>query len=63
MPETLDVGLHERRRAQRLQDPEYRAAYERVACEIAQADAVIRQLDASARDRGSPGAELRVVPK
>lgn len=55
MPETLDVGLHERRRAQRLQDPEYRAAYERVACEIAQADAVIRQLDASARDRGSPG--------
>src|SRR5207253_4920537 len=42
----LDVSVHERRRERRMQDPEYRAAYERAAREIAQTDAVIRQLDA-----------------
>jgi hypothetical protein len=40
---TLDVGFHERRRAARMQDPEYREAYERAAREIAQTDAVIRK--------------------
>ena len=41
----LDVSAHERRREQRMQDPQYRAAYERAARELAQTDAVIRQLD------------------
>jgi hypothetical protein len=40
---TVDVGFHERRHAARMQDPEYREAYERAAREIAQTDAVIRE--------------------
>jgi ribosome-binding protein aMBF1 (putative translation factor) len=54
----LDVGLHERRRARRMQDPEYRAAYERAAGEIAQTDTVIRELDALRIDLGMSKAEL-----
>jgi len=54
----LDVGLHERRRERRMQDPEYRAAYERAAREVAQTDAVIRQLDALRADLGISKAEL-----
>jgi ribosome-binding protein aMBF1 (putative translation factor) len=58
MAETLDAGLHEHRRARRLRDPEYRAAYDRVTGEIAQTDAVIRQLDALRADMGMSKAEL-----
>ena len=58
MAETLDAGPHERRRARRMRDPEYRAAYERIAGEIAQTDAVIRQLDALRADMGMSKAEL-----
>ncbi len=54
----LDVSVHERRRARRMGDPEYRAAYERAAREIAQTDAVIRQLDALRMDLGMSKAEL-----
>lgn len=54
----LDVGVHERRRERRMQDPEYRAAYERSAREIAQTDAVIRQLDTLRVDLGISKAEL-----
>ncbi len=54
----LDVGLHERRRVRRMQDLEYRAAYERAAGEIAQTDAVIRELDALRIDLGMSKAEL-----
>lgn len=54
----LDVSVHERRRAGRMGDPEYRAAYERAAREIAQTDAVIRQLDALRVDLGMSKAEL-----
>jgi len=54
----LDVGLHERRRDRRMQDPEYRAAYERAAREVAQTDAVIRQLDLLRADLGMSKAEL-----
>jgi ribosome-binding protein aMBF1 (putative translation factor) len=54
----LDVGLHERRRERRMQDPEYRAAYERAAREVAQTDAVIRQLDLLRADLGMSKAEL-----
>ena len=54
----LDVGLHERRRGRRMQDPQYRAEYERAAREAAQTDAVIRQLDALRADLGLSKAEL-----
>jgi ribosome-binding protein aMBF1 (putative translation factor) len=52
------VSLHERRRTRRMEDPEYRAAYERAAREIAQTDAVIRALDALRIDLGVSKAEL-----
>ena len=54
----LDVGVHERRRERRMQDAEYRAAYERAAREVAQTDAVIRQLDLLRIDLGISKAEL-----
>jgi ribosome-binding protein aMBF1 (putative translation factor) len=56
--EGLDVGLHERRRAQRMQDPDYRRAYGRAAREIAQTDALIRELDSLRIDLGISKAEL-----
>jgi DNA-binding phage protein len=54
----MDVGLHQRLRARDMEDPEYRAAYERAAREIAQTDAVIRALDALRTDLGMSKAEL-----
>ena len=54
----LDTSLHERRRARRMQDPDYREAYERAARELAQTDAVIRELDALRIDLGMSKAEL-----
>ncbi len=54
----LDVSAHERRRERRMQDPQYRAAYERAARELAQTDAVIRQLDALRAELGISKAEL-----
>ena len=54
----LDVSMHERRRERRMQDPEYRAAYERATRELAQTDAVIRQLDELRVDLGLSKAEL-----
>jgi len=54
----LDVSLHDRRRARRMEDPEYRAAYEQAAREIAQTDAVIRALDTLRTELGVSKAEL-----
>jgi len=54
----LDVSLHERRRVERMQDPEFRMAYERAAREVAQADAVIRELDSLRVNLGMSKAEL-----
>jgi ribosome-binding protein aMBF1 (putative translation factor) len=54
----LDVRLHERRRAQRMRDREYQLAYERAARELAQTDAVIRELDALRVGLGMSKAEL-----
>ena len=54
----LDVSLHGRRRAGRMNDPEYRAAYEQAAREIAQTDAVIQALDALRIELGVSKAEL-----
>jgi ribosome-binding protein aMBF1 (putative translation factor) len=56
--QVLDVSLHERRRAQRMQDPEYRQAYERASRELAQTDALIRELDSLRVDLGISKAEL-----
>jgi ribosome-binding protein aMBF1 (putative translation factor) len=60
MPDSpmLDVGFHERRHAARMRDPEYSEAYERAARELAQTDAVIRELDALRVDLGMSKAEL-----
>src|SRR5438132_10977265 len=54
----LDTSLHERRRGQRMRDPEYRGAYERAAREIEQTDQVIRVLDSLRVDLGISKAEL-----
>jgi len=54
----LDVRLHERRRDRRMRDPEYRRAYQRAAREIAQTDAVIRELDALRVEVGMSKTEL-----
>lgn len=56
--EMLDTTLHERRHAERMRDPEYRAAYERAAREIAQTDQVIRALDELRLELGMSKAEL-----
>ena len=54
----LDTSAHDRRRSERLRDPEFRAAYERAAREIAQVDQVIRALDALRVDQKMSKAEL-----
>jgi ribosome-binding protein aMBF1 (putative translation factor) len=54
----LDVGLHERRRAQRMQDPDFRDSYDRASREITQTDALIRALDSLRIDLGLSKAEL-----
>jgi hypothetical protein len=41
-----------------MQDPQHRAAYEQAAREVAQTDAVIRQLDPLRADLGISKAEL-----
>ena len=56
--EMVDVGLHQRLHARDMEDPEYRAAYERASREITQTDAVIRALDALRTDVGMSKAEL-----
>jgi DNA-binding phage protein len=54
----LDTGFYERFRAQSMEDPEFRAAYERAARQIAQVDGVIQALDALRIDLGMSKAEL-----
>ena len=54
----LDVSLHERRRARQMEDPDYRLAYQGTARELAQTDAVIRDLDSLRVDLGISKAEL-----
>jgi DNA-binding phage protein len=58
MTKMLDTSLHERRRAERMRDPEFRAAYERAAAEIAQTDHIIRTLDELRAEMGISKAEL-----
>lgn len=54
----LDTSFYERFRTQNMEDPEFRAAYERAARQIAQIDAVIQALDALRIDLGMSKAEL-----
>ena len=54
----LDASLQERCRERPMRDQEHRAVHERAAREIAQTDAVIRQLDALRVDLGISKAEL-----
>src|ERR1700733_16260463 len=54
----LDTGFYERFRAQNMEDPEFRAAYERAARQIAQVDGVLQALDALRIDLGMSKAEL-----
>jgi ribosome-binding protein aMBF1 (putative translation factor) len=54
----VDASLHERRKARRMADPEFREAYEQAAREIAQTGQVIRTLDVLRVDLGVSKAEL-----
>jgi ribosome-binding protein aMBF1 (putative translation factor) len=58
MAQALDTSVHERRRAERARDPEFRAAYERAAGAIAQTDDIIRTLDELRVEMGVSKAEL-----
>ena len=58
MTQPLDTSLHAHRRAERMKDPAFRAAYEQAAGEIAQTDQIIRTLDALRTDLGISKAEL-----
>jgi DNA-binding phage protein len=58
MTQAVDTGLHERRRAERMRDPEFRAAYEQAAGAIAQTDYIIRTLDELRVEMGVSKAEL-----
>ncbi|HEX5609992.1 MAG TPA: helix-turn-helix domain-containing protein [Solirubrobacterales bacterium] len=58
MAKALDTTRHDRRLARRLEDPEFRAEFERQQREIAQIDAVVRQLDVLREQAGMSKAEL-----
>ena len=54
----LDTGHYHRRRARELEDPAFEAEYRQARAEIAQVDAVMRQLDALRVASGISKAEL-----
>ncbi len=58
MPRRLDTTYHTRMLAARMEDPEFRAGYERARREIDQVDSVIRQLDGLREEAGLTKAEL-----
>lgn len=58
MPKRLDTSFHKRMIAGRMEDPEFRAEYERARREIDQVDSVIRQLDELREAAGLSKAEL-----
>jgi DNA-binding phage protein len=55
---STDMSYRDRRLAQRLEDPEFRAEYERSQREIAQVDAVMRMLDDLRLEAGKSKAQL-----
>ena len=54
----LDTSYHKRRLAHRLEDPTFRAEYERARTEIRQVDEVMRTLDSLRESAGITKAEL-----
>jgi ribosome-binding protein aMBF1 (putative translation factor) len=59
MATRLDTSHHDRRFAKRLkEDPEFRSEFERQRRQIAQIDAVVRQLDRLREKAGMSKAEL-----
>ncbi|MGH9087212.1 MAG: helix-turn-helix domain-containing protein [Acidimicrobiales bacterium] len=56
--QTLDTGHYRRRVARELQDPAFEQEYRRARAEIAQVDAVMRELDALRESFGITKAEL-----
>jgi ribosome-binding protein aMBF1 (putative translation factor) len=57
----LDTSYHRRRVTERMDDPEYRAEYERMSREIAQVNEVMRALDALREQGEMSKAELARV--
>ena len=58
MPKRVDTSYHKRMLASRMEDPEFRAEYERARREIDQVDSVVRQLDELREAAGLSKAEL-----
>lgn len=56
--ETLDAGHYQRRRAREMQDAAFQEEYRRARAEIAQVDAIMRQLDSLRESSGVSKAEL-----
>jgi ribosome-binding protein aMBF1 (putative translation factor) len=52
------TSFHERRRIQRMRDPEFRTEYERARSEIEQIDAVVRSLDELRESTGTSKTDL-----
>lgn len=64
MARALEASHHDRRLSRRLEDPEFRAEFERQRREVAQIDAVVRQLDHLREEVGMSKAELaRAIDK
>ena len=55
---SIDTSYRQRRLEQRLQDPDYEAAYDQASAEIAQIDGVMRILDELRIEAGISKAEL-----
>jgi DNA-binding phage protein len=53
-----DTSFHDRRLARRLEDPEFRAEFDRQKREIAGIDAIVHQLDVLREEQGMTKAEL-----
>jgi DNA-binding phage protein len=55
---SLDTSFHDRRLARRLEDPEFRAEFEREKREIEGIDAIVHELDALRAQHGMTKAQL-----
>ena len=54
----LDTTYHRRKTTQRLEDPEFKAEYERTRRELAQVNAIMERLDELRMEAGLSKAEL-----
>jgi ribosome-binding protein aMBF1 (putative translation factor) len=55
---TLDISRHRRRLQRRMEDPEFRAEFERMERAIARVDAIMRTIDALRQEANLSKAEL-----